>query len=226
MTRDIADAWGRFLGAYPWTWFLTLTFSPQSRGDGVDSAGRDTKKADDGPSPFRPRPIAETSAFRAHRIFETFTREIEKSVGAPVAWFRADEYGPQGGRLHLHALMTNTESQHRWSWMKRWEELAGYARILPFDPARGAAFYCAKYVAKQFGDWAVSSNLAAQMAPSPATQASFWPGARTARKQDDAPRSTGPSYPLHRNTVEDRLVRELDANRKPLTSEGCGRYRR
>lgn len=39
--------------------------------------------------------------------------------------------------------------------------MAGYARILPFDARRGAAYYCAKYVAKQVNDWALSDNLAA-----------------------------------------------------------------
>lgn len=45
--------------------------------------------------------------------------------------------------------------------MDRWGELAGYARILPFDARRGAAYYCAKYVTKQNGDWDLSSDLAA-----------------------------------------------------------------
>ena len=45
--------------------------------------------------------------------------------------------------------------------MDRWNELAGIARILPFDNKRGAAYYCAKYITKQSGDWELSANLRA-----------------------------------------------------------------
>jgi hypothetical protein len=43
--------------------------------------------------------------------------------------------------------------------MERWKARNGIARILPFDPTQGAAFYVSKYVAKELGDWDVSSNL-------------------------------------------------------------------
>jgi hypothetical protein len=87
--------------------------------------------------------------------------DVEQAAGLPIAWFRADEYGPHGGRLHLHALVSNVAHLHRFTWMNRWEKRNGYARILPFDPERGAAHYCAKYVIKQFGDWDLSDNIAA-----------------------------------------------------------------
>ncbi len=75
MTDQLSDAWGIFLAVYPWDWFVTLT--------------------------FREPP----GSFRAHRMFARFAREIEKAANAPIGWFRADEYGPTGGRLHMHALM-------------------------------------------------------------------------------------------------------------------------
>jgi hypothetical protein len=42
-----------------------------------------------------------------------------------------------------------------------WNEKAGFARIWAFDSKRGAAYYCAKYIAKQINDWDLSDNLRA-----------------------------------------------------------------
>jgi hypothetical protein len=129
--RQLGEAWGEFLSGYPWDWFVTLTFR-----DPVPS-------------------------FRAHRMFSKFARDIEKAAGLPTAWFRGDEYGPRGGRLHLHALMLNVAHLRRLSWMDEWNRRAGYARILPFEPDKGAVYYCAKYVTKQFGEWDLSDNVIA-----------------------------------------------------------------
>jgi hypothetical protein len=100
-------------------------------------------------------------SFRAHRLFSYLARDIEKAAGIPIAWFRGEELGWHGGRLHFHSLMLNVAHLRRLTWMDHWNQRAGYARILPFDRQKGAAFYCAKYVTKQFGDWEISDNLAA-----------------------------------------------------------------
>lgn len=131
MNRQLTEGWGQFLSQYPWDWFVTLTFR-----DWVGS-------------------------FRAHRLFERFVRELEKAAGIPIFWFRADEIGTHGGRFHMHALIGNVAHLRRLTWMDRWEGMAGIARILPFNAKRGAAYYCAKYVTKQDGDWQLSDNLAA-----------------------------------------------------------------
>lgn len=129
--RPLVEAWGDFLGGFPWDWFCTLTFR-----DPVPS-------------------------FTAHRRFAFFMRDVEQAAGLPIAWFRADEYGPLGGRLHLHALVSNVGHLRRLTWMDRWDARNGYARILKFDPEKGAAYYCAKYVTKQFGEWDLSDNITA-----------------------------------------------------------------
>src|SRR6516225_2498584 len=105
----LAEAFGEFLSGYLWDWFCTFTF-------------RDL-----------------VPSFTAHRRFRYFMLDVEQAAGLPIAWFRADEYGPHGGRLHLHALVSNVAHLHRFTWMNRWEKRNGYARILPFDPERGAA---------------------------------------------------------------------------------------
>jgi hypothetical protein len=131
MNRPLLEGWGQLLSRFLWDWFLTLTY-------------RD-----------------EVKSFRAHRLYQVFVREIEKAAGLPIFWFRADEIGPHGGRFHIHALIGNVAHLRRMFWVDRWNELAGFARILPFDARRGAAHYVAKYVVKQFGDWQLSDDLRA-----------------------------------------------------------------
>lgn len=144
MDRQLAEAWGEFLSGYPWDWFCTFTFrggdeQPWRRGFPRDS---------------------QISSFSAHRMFARLMRDVARESGQPVFWFRGDEYGPSGGRLHIHALVGNVAAEKRLYWMDEWNRRAGYARILPFEAGKGAAYYCSKYVTKQFGDWDLSDNLA------------------------------------------------------------------
>jgi hypothetical protein len=122
-SKLLTEAWGQFLSQFPWDWFVTLTFA---------------------------EPVP---SFRAYRLFGQFVRDIEKAAGMRIAWFMAFEYGRRGGRLHLHALMLNVAHLSRLWWMDEWSRRAGYARILPFDRSRGAAYYCGKYVTKGSGEW-------------------------------------------------------------------------
>jgi len=131
MCRLLTEAWGQFLGQFEWDWFVSLTFRE------------------------------EVPTFRAHRLVRWYTSDLEKAAGVPIFWFRADEYGERLGRFHIHLLIGNVGHLRRLNWMDEWNRRAGYARILPFEKTKGAAFYCAKYVTKQFGDWDLSDNLRA-----------------------------------------------------------------
>jgi len=122
---------GEFLSEFRWDWFVTLTFEH------------------------------EVKSFTAYRRCKAWLGDLERAAAFPIAWFRADEYGERTGRFHLHLLIANVEHLHRLTWMKRWEQRNGYARILPFDPGLGAAFYVSKYVTKQAGEWDISDNLGA-----------------------------------------------------------------
>ena len=61
----------------------------------------------------------------------------------------------------MHLLIANVAHLHRFTWMKRWEVRNGFARIFEFDSAKGAPYYVAKYVTKQFGEWQLSDNIEA-----------------------------------------------------------------
>jgi len=205
MNRQLTEAWGQFLLQFFWDWFVTLTF-------------RD-----------------EVGSFRAHRLFGYFVRDLEKAAGIPIFWFRADEIGPHGGRFHIHALIGNVGNLRRMSWVDRWDRLAGYARILPFNSKRGAAYYCAKYVAKQSGDWDMSENLVAFGQYQPVL--SLEGMAKPKPSQPEVPqidirpeprqRKTKSQLPLPHNfqdPVPDRTSRIGEVYRSEVT-RGRGRYR-
>jgi len=164
--NPLIEALGNFLedlhAHHPWDWFFTGTFANPVSPNGAHymfnrymqgiqrqmaqaqigkpACGTDYSDADGQPSILK---------FRVYK---------------PYA-FRADEYGPLGGRFHLHALIGNVSMVERFCgellgkrvWGKpccavhRWP--CGYARIFPYEPARGARFYLSKYVTKALGDY-------------------------------------------------------------------------
>ena len=151
MDGDLAEAWGQFLSPFPWDWFCTFTFRVRVEPAWTACGRSDRGHQSDG----------QVSTFSAHRLFARFMRDVEAASGQPAFWFRGDEYGPAGGRFHIHALVGNVAAERRLYWMDEWNRRAGYARILPFEAGRGAAYYVSKYVVKQFGDWDLSENIAA-----------------------------------------------------------------
>lgn len=123
---------------WPWDWFCTFTFS-------------DPK----------------VTAFGAHHFVRSFIERMGRENGAfakPYA-FRADEYGPEGGRFHIHALIGNVchlthfceerllpgQFGRKCCWMHRWP--CGIARIKLYQKDKGANFYVTKYVTKALGDF-------------------------------------------------------------------------
>ena len=105
--------------------------------------------------------------------FNRYLESFAAATGVAPKAFRADEYGARNGRLHLHALIAGVSlgplfgagslpafcgerlppgqkgktccGTHAWP--------CGYARVFPFDPEKGAAFYVSKYITKDNGEW-------------------------------------------------------------------------
>jgi hypothetical protein len=204
MSRQLVEGWGQFLSRFSWDWYATLTF-------------REWVKS-----------------FRAHRLFEQFMGDLEKAAGVPILWFRADEIGPHGGRFHIHALIGNVAHLRRLTWMDRWHELAGIARIVPFNTKRGAAYYCAKYVTKQFGDWELSDNLCAFASYQPilpleggAKPRVFDSSPQTGQKQSDVRGSRNRQLPLPSllNGLRSKRDSGISAVYRSGVTRGRGRYR-
>jgi len=120
----LPDAYGEFLSKLAdWDWFVTITF-------------RD----------ILPRDLA------IARI-EEWLADIQAGVGGKqIGWILAEEFGRIGGRYHCHMLVTGVGRERRKFWWSEAFRRFGRSEIRPFDPQRAAAFYAAKYAAKQLGE--------------------------------------------------------------------------
>ncbi len=82
---------------------------------------------------------------QAGKLWGRFVRELP-----PTRWARALEYQKRGV-IHYHALVWfgGAGESRRLTFMDRWQALSGgFARIVAYDPARGATYYLGKYLAK------------------------------------------------------------------------------
>ena len=91
-----------------------------------------------------------------HHFRRLLAKTVRHGHKKPTA-FVAEEIGPRGGRLHLHALCKDTG--WKFTDLKReWERDYGIARGGKYDAARGAAHYVTKYIIKDslgLGDYAM-----------------------------------------------------------------------
>lgn len=118
----LPGAFGSFIASLAlWDWFVTLTF----RNALVPDAG-----------------ISQIGQWLC---------AVERMAGRPIAYMLAEEFGRHGGRWHCHLLVTGVSHLRRDFWWREAYRRFGRARIEPFNPARGAAFYTAKYAAKSLG---------------------------------------------------------------------------
>lgn len=149
-SNPLNAALGDFLGGYPWSHFLTLTFKPLARsGNKGDTLtwGRYTRRDT----------AAGVSDAYAMRAWRSYLGAVQRAAAAPLFWFYGIEHGEQRGRLHVHALTGNTERLPVNAMRQEWRN--GFTRILSYDPARGAAHYVAKYVTKQLAEWDISGDV-------------------------------------------------------------------
>jgi len=133
---EIKNAMGEWLGELaPWDVFSTWTFS---------------------------RPTSVNGAmYWAHRHL----RWLEKTAEQPIYAFVGAEQGNRGGLIHLHALVGNVGHLKPYCGIRlpsgKWGQTccmlhawpAGIARVLPYDPSRGASYYVGKYIAKDLAEW-------------------------------------------------------------------------
>lgn len=125
--HQLPDVWGEFLSVWPWSWFTTHTFR------------------------------RETHPESANKVWRLWIHQLNRQIFGPryykrssdgVIWARGSEY-QQRGALHYHALIGRVPDWvHRLDWLDAWDDLAGFARVEPYDPSKGARFYLGKYVLK------------------------------------------------------------------------------
>lgn len=121
--RKMPRVFGMFIaGLAAWDWFLNpLSFRDRTPGFGP--------------------PLTDLAL---SRITELLTL-MQRNAGRPIGWVIAEEFGRLGGRYHCHALITGVARLSRDFWRREAYRRFGYTRIEVVNPARGAAYYAAKY---------------------------------------------------------------------------------
>ncbi len=121
----LRDAWIALLGRWEWEWFCTFTFRDLVHPEAADKR-------------FRVLISQANRVLYGHRWHKQ---------GRSLRWVRALEYQKRDV-IHYHALMAGVQDLRRLTWMDRWHELAGYARIEPIESSAAVARYVSKYVVK------------------------------------------------------------------------------
>jgi hypothetical protein len=124
---ELQEQWAAFTDRWPWSWFATNTFREETH---PEAAGK----------------VWDLFIHKLNR--EIFGVRYTNRAGEGVIWVRGLEY--QRRRvIHFHALIGRVpDFVRRLDWVDEWNDLAGFARIFPYDPAKGARFYLSKYVLK------------------------------------------------------------------------------
>jgi hypothetical protein len=116
---SLVSAYGNFFASWPWDHYATLTFA---------------------------RHLSETTC-RHH--WDEFIDSLGRLTHGRVAWVRADEKRWSGLAsseipLHYHALLKYQHVPAAEAVADLWKAKSGDAKVEPYDPAGGAAWYIAK----------------------------------------------------------------------------------
>ena len=132
--RELVESYAEFLMAFDWEWFGTMTFRGYS------------------------------GSSKAKRLFEKWINELQEKAGGPeFRWFRVTEKGQSGTNNHFHVLIGGLEPKNqRARWARRWEVIAGPARIEPYDPDQDGIYYMLKTL-KVGHDFDFETNLNASL---------------------------------------------------------------
>ena len=128
-SRQLRRAWGEFIALWPWSWFVTMTFTH------------------------------DTHPERALKLYRVWCSKLNRSIWGPrwsrrrpygITWIVSVEY-QKSGRVHLHALITGLGDARRLSWMDEWQDLdqlSGFPRIVSVENQEAVSNYVSKYVTK------------------------------------------------------------------------------
>jgi hypothetical protein len=114
---ELRGTWGGWLSRFPWHHFATLTYRVGLVVPGCPQ-----------------------------RLFNKWTRHLERRCQKPVQSVVVIEQGSFGGLIHQHALLHGTADLNTEALEKSW--LNGYAHVRRYDPAKGAAYYLTKSVCR------------------------------------------------------------------------------
>jgi hypothetical protein len=174
--RELANVFGSFIGALAdWDWFINpITFRDRGSPTSAHGGGPRLLVRLENSTRYEPDPrlacwspsnryiIRHGPPVREAALASIlgYLGDLQIAAGKPIGWVVGEEFGRIGGRYHCHLLVTGVRELRRDVWWERGFQQFGRMRIEPFDPTRAAAFYTAKYAAKQLGGLHFGGTLA------------------------------------------------------------------
>lgn len=142
----LRNAWAEFLSPHPFQWFATLTFEKNVHPEAA---------------------IKRWRRFTNDLNRTLYGRRWMNQAHGGIQWVVATERQKRGV-VHLHALLGDDRNldciARRLTWMDRWHEMAGFARIESIKNDDAVIRYVTKYVIKD-GEIEFSSNLGKSQQP-------------------------------------------------------------
>ncbi len=172
--KKLPEAFGEFIaGLAPWSWFVNpLTLRNENADSQRSHPGilmQNGKYAFYEPDPriesWRPTSRHSSTSgipnpYLAVARINSWLADMGVMARRPIGWVLAEEFGRIGGRWHCHILISEVSHLSRRYWWTEAFRRFGYTRIDVFDPARGAAFYAAKYASNAVGNIHFGGTLA------------------------------------------------------------------
>lgn len=119
----LIEQWSQFVSGYSWNWWVTLTF-------------RESKHPEAAAKIF--------DAFIHILNKEIFGNRYYKKKNIGVIWARATERQDRGA-IHYHVLIGNVPDRvRRLDYVDLWNEMAGFAQVMKYEPGHGAEGYLSK----------------------------------------------------------------------------------
>ncbi|MBA7701318.1 hypothetical protein ES703_110053 [subsurface metagenome] len=129
---EARDAFGEWISIPAWQWFVSLTFAKGN-----------------------------ISKWEADQHWQAWLNSLVltcKARGEPRPfYFRVSEFQKRG-TVHYHVLIGGLGEIRRLLFKDLWEPF-GFARILKYEPGKGANYYCGKYLSKTDCEMRFSHNL-------------------------------------------------------------------
>ena len=136
--KQLREALASWLNRYHWDWFCTLSFN---------------------------LPVKDTITAKRH-FKRWIDKDVQPYVAQSVRYFVCVERFSHWDGCHLHSLVSVGYEDTLYGRMNylilpfwnAWRRGHGAARIVLYEPYRGAIYYLTKYVTKDIYDWDIKLN--------------------------------------------------------------------
>ena len=152
--KSLREIWSEWLNGYNWDWWVTLTFRNRITAKTANKKWNKWLRAlemelDDKVGYFRCTELQRgRKVLHFHSLMLNVSGLHTRTMGN---WLKAEKIlkkikeDPSEEEIEQLAICIY--------WGDKWNEIAGFGRIYPYDPGKGANSYLTKYISKELSDY-------------------------------------------------------------------------